>query len=68
MCLWASGGGGGDDVQSIGAELGLQQPPPLQEEDGDVEGVHIRVGRGSTRHQFPQQHAKRPLQEEHTHT
>lgn len=36
--------------QSIRAELGLQQPPPLQEKHGDVEGVHIRVRWGSTGH------------------
>ena len=40
-------------VQGVGAELGLQQPPPLQQEHGDVEGVHIRIGWGSTGHQFP---------------
>lgn len=40
-------------LQGVRAELGLQQPPPLQEEHGDVEGVHIRVWRGTTGHQFP---------------
>ena len=29
------------NLQGVGAELGLQQPPPLQEEHSDVEGVHI---------------------------
>lgn len=49
--------------QGVGAELGLQQPPPLQEEHGYVEGVHIRVWRGSAGHQLPQQHPERPLYE-----
>lgn len=39
--------------QGIRAELRLQQPPPLQEEHGDVEGVHIRIRRSSAGHEFP---------------
>jgi len=39
--------------QRVGAELRLQEPPPLQEKHGDVKGVHVRVWGGSTGHQFP---------------
>lgn len=40
-------------LQGIGAELGLQESSSLQEENRDVKGVDVRVGRGSSGHQFP---------------
>ena len=50
-------------LQGVWTELGLGQPPALQQVMRDVIGVHVWVGRGSPGQQLPQQDAKRPLKQ-----